>query len=134
MSTAILAPVLATPGTDHGGALELTILMPCLDEALTIGDCIRKALAFLEGQRIAGEVVVVDNGSTDGSPRIAEELGARVVHADERGYGAALAVGIQAAAGRYVIMGDSDGSYDFGGLAPFVELLRKGCDLVMGNR
>ncbi len=108
--------------------------MPCLNEARTLPGCIRKALAFLEENRVAGEVIVADNGSTDGSIELAEELNARVVRVPVRGYGAALAAGIEAAKGRYVIMGDSDESYDFSALLPFVEKLREGYDLVMGNR
>jgi len=114
--------------------MELTILMPCLNEAATISRCIAKARAFLERASIAGEVLVADNGSTDDSCPLAEAAGARVVHAAERGYGAALRVGIEAARGRYVIMGDADDSYDFGRLEPFVERLRAGFPLVMGNR
>jgi glycosyltransferase involved in cell wall biosynthesis len=108
--------------------------MPCLNEARTIGTCIRKAQASFERIGIAGEVVVADNGSTDGSQEIAEELGARVVLVQERGYGAALTGGIAAARGRWVIMGDADDSYDFADLEPFVRQLREGYDLVAGNR
>lgn len=114
--------------------LELTILMPCLNEAETLAICIRKALGYLERSGVAGEVVIADNGSTDGSQAIATELGARVVAIPARGYGAALLGGIQAARGRYVIMGDSDDSYDFSRLDGFVEKLRDGWQLVMGNR
>jgi glycosyltransferase involved in cell wall biosynthesis len=113
---------------------ELTILMPCLNEAETIERCIRKAQGFLDRSGIAGEILVADNGSTDGSQAIAERLGARVVPVPRRGYGAALIAGIEAAQGRYVIMGDSDDSYDFSRLDAFVEELRAGADLVMGNR
>lgn len=113
---------------------ELTILMPCLNEAETIETCIRKARAYLRRSEIDGEIVIADNGSTDGSQRLAEALGARVVAVPVRGYGAALSAGIAAARGRYVIMGDSDGSYDFSRLDGFVEKLRGGYDLVMGNR
>src|ERR1700691_4718225 len=116
------------------GACELTILMPCLDEAETIAACVAKARRFLERTGIAGEVVVADNGSTDGSQAIAQRLGARVVDIAERGYGAALIGGIHAARGTYVIMGDSDDSYDFAALDPFVAELRAGHALVMGNR
>jgi glycosyltransferase involved in cell wall biosynthesis len=115
-------------------AVELTILMPCLNEAETVGTCIGKAQRFLAQAAISGEVLIADNGSTDGSQAIAEKLGARVVPVANRGYGAALIGGIQAANGRYVIMGDADDSYDFSALAPFVERLRNGADLVMGNR
>ncbi|MBW7920656.1 MAG: glycosyltransferase family 2 protein [Rubellimicrobium sp.] len=113
---------------------ELTILMPCLNEAETLGACIRKAQGFLERSGIDGEVLVSDNGSTDGSREIAESLGARVVLAPRKGYGAALSAGIDAAHGRYVIMGDSDDSYDFSSLDAFVAELRGGAELVMGNR
>jgi glycosyltransferase involved in cell wall biosynthesis len=116
------------------GAIELTILMPCLNEAETIGVCVWKAKRYLAKAGIAGEVVVADNGSTDGSQMIAEGLGARVVPVTERGYGAALQGGIAAARGRYIIMGDADDSYDFTSLDGFVERLRGGADLVMGNR
>ena len=113
---------------------ELSIVMPCLNEALTLRSCVEKAQRFFEEHEIAGEVVVADNGSTDGSIEIAESLNARVVRVPRRGYGAALAAGIEAAKGRYVIMGDSDESYDFSDLSPFVDKLRAGYDLVMGNR
>jgi glycosyltransferase involved in cell wall biosynthesis len=115
-------------------SVEVTILMPCLNEAETIGTCIRKAQQFLSQADISGEVLVADNGSTDGSGEIAEKLGARIVPIADRGYGAALIGGIQAASGRYVIMGDADDSYDFSALMPFIERLRDGADLVMGNR
>ncbi|MCR6656913.1 MAG: glycosyltransferase family 2 protein [Opitutus sp.] len=115
-------------------SLELTILMPCLNEALTIPACVKKAQVFLRDHQIEGEVVVADNGSTDGSRELATELGARVVPVPVRGYGAALAAGIESARGRFVIMGDSDDSYDFSALLPFVEKLREGYELVMGNR
>lgn len=114
--------------------LELTILMPCLNEAETIGICVWKAMRYLAGAGMAGEVLVADNGSTDGSQTIAEGLGARVVAVAERGYGAALQGGIAAARGRFIIMGDADDSYDFTALDGFVEKLRGGADLVMGNR
>jgi glycosyltransferase involved in cell wall biosynthesis len=114
--------------------LELTILMPCLNEAETLAACIGKARAFLDRTGIAGEILIADNGSTDGSQAIAEGLGARVVAVPERGYGAALGGGIQAARGRFVIMGDADDSYDFSRLDAFIEQLRAGADLVMGNR
>ena len=114
--------------------LELTILMPCLNEVETLASCIAKARGFLARSGIRGEVLVADNGSTDGSQTIAEAAGARVVHIAERGYGSALRSGIRAARGRYVIMGDSDDSYDFSDLGLFVEKLRQGYQLVMGNR
>jgi glycosyltransferase involved in cell wall biosynthesis len=113
---------------------ELSVVIPCLNEARTLGICIRKAQESFRRLGVAGEVVVADNGSTDGSQAIAEELGARVVPVRERGYGAALAGGIAAARGRWVIMGDADDSYDFSQLEPFVERLRAGYDVVNGNR
>ncbi|WP_224701291.1 glycosyltransferase family 2 protein [Devosia aquimaris] len=115
-------------------AVELTILMPCLNEAETLAVCIGKAQGFLTRTGIAGEVLIADNGSTDGSQAIAEAHGARVIAVEERGYGAALAAGIASARGHYVIMGDADDSYDFSRLDAFVAELRDGADLVMGNR
>lgn len=114
--------------------IELSILMPCLNEAETLAMCVRKAQAFLAASGIVGEVVVADNGSTDGSRQIANALGARLVGVETRGYGAALIGGIAAAQGRYVVMGDADDSYDFSALMPFVQALRDGGELVMGNR
>ncbi len=115
-------------------ACELTILMPCLNEAETLATCIRKARDFLARSGVAGEVLIADNGSTDGSQAIAVVNGARVVPIAEKGYGSALIGGIRAARGRYVIMGDSDDSYDFSRLEAFVAQLRQGFALVMGNR
>lgn len=114
--------------------LELTILMPCLNEAETLAACIRKAQGFLARAGIEGEILIADNGSTDGSVDLARAADARVVAVTERGYGAALAGGIAAARGRYVVMGDADDSYDFSNLDAFVAALRDGADLVMGNR
>ncbi|MFN7054154.1 glycosyltransferase family 2 protein [Hyphomonas sp.] len=114
--------------------VELTILMPCLNEAETLKVCIEKALGYLERSGVTGEVVVADNGSTDGSQEIARAAGARVVDVPVRGYGAALIGGSTAARGRYIIMGDADDSYDFSSLDAFVGALRGGADLVMGNR
>jgi glycosyltransferase involved in cell wall biosynthesis len=113
---------------------ELSILMPCLNEAETLATCIRKAQRAIEDLDVVGEVVIADNGSTDGSPEIAASLGARVIHVAEKGYGSALLGGIKAARGKYIIMGDADDSYDFTNLGPFLENLRAGYDLVMGNR
>lgn len=113
---------------------ELTVVIPCLDEAETLGICIEKAQRFFRAYEVSGEVVVADNGSTDGSQAIAEKLGARVVGVSERGYGAALRVGIAAARTPYVAMADGDDSYDFLGLMPFLAKLREGYALVMGNR
>jgi glycosyltransferase involved in cell wall biosynthesis len=114
--------------------IELSILMPCLNEAETLATCILKARDYLDRSGISGEIVIADNGSTDGSQAIATELGARVVDVAEKGYGAALIGGIAAAHGTYVIMGDADDSYDFSNLDHFVERLRAGDQLVMGNR
>lgn len=114
--------------------LELSIVMPCLDEARTVGACVEKALRGLRENGVTGEVVVADNGSTDGSREIAAGAGARVVPVAERGYGAALRAGIEAARGRYVLMGDADDSYDFLDSMKFVEALRSGQDMVLGNR
>ena len=115
-------------------APELSVVLPCLNEKETVGDCVRKALAALRSARIHGEIIVADNGSTDGSIEAAISAGARVVHVDHRGYGNALRGGIQAAHGTYVLMADSDDSYDFSHIPRFIEQLRKGSDLVMGNR
>src|SRR5919202_5902616 len=114
--------------------LELSILMPCLNEAETLEICIEKAQKSLRELDIAGEVIIADNGSTDGSQDIATRMGARVVPVTAKGYGSALMGGILAARGVYIIMGDADDSYDFSNLGAFVEKLRGGCDLVMGNR
>ncbi|MBN8883429.1 MAG: glycosyltransferase family 2 protein [Salana multivorans] len=122
------------PPAPSSETIELSIVMPCLDEAETLETCIRKAQGYLKRSGVVGEVVIADNGSTDGSQEIARRLGARVVDVPEKGYGAALMGGIKAARGEFVIMGDADDSYDFSNLDPFVERLRAGDDLVMGNR
>jgi hypothetical protein len=114
--------------------MELTILMPCLNEAETVATCVRKARSFLTRTGIAGEVLVADNGSTDGSPQLARGAGARVVEISEKGYGNALLGGIEAATGRYVIMADADDSYDFSRLDAFVDGLRAGNTMVIGHR
>jgi len=115
-------------------AVELTVLMPCLNEARTVASCVMAARRFLVASGVAGEVLVADNGSTDGSQDLARRAGARVIDVPRRGYGAALRAGIAAARGRYVIMGDADESYDFSALQAYVDLLRGGAQLVMGNR
>jgi glycosyltransferase involved in cell wall biosynthesis len=117
-----------------GKLVELSIVMPCLNERETVGRCVRKALNSLREAGINGEVIVSDNGSTDGSIEIAESEGARVIHAEEKGYGSALKGGILAARGIYVLMADSDDSYEFSHAMRFLEHLRTGSDLVMGNR
>lgn len=130
-----IASFAAKDGREHAQTqVELSIVMPCLNEAETLAICIRKAQRFLQESGVSGEVIVADNGSTDGSRQIATGMGARLVGVNERGYGAALIGGIAAARGRYVVMGDADDSYDFAHLMPFVEALRAGGQLVMGNR
>jgi glycosyltransferase involved in cell wall biosynthesis len=114
--------------------VELSVVMPCLNEAETVETCVRKALASFAEQDVDGEVIIADNGSTDGSQQLARDAGARVVPVTAKGYGSALMGGIRAARGTYVAMGDADDSYDFTGLMPFLEQLRDGADLVMGNR
>jgi glycosyltransferase involved in cell wall biosynthesis len=115
-------------------AVELTIVMPCLNEAETLETCIKKAQSFLDSSGISGEIVIGDNGSTDGSIEIARRCGARVINIPIRGYGAALYGAVSSARGKYCVMGDSDDSYDFSDLGAFVKELRAGADLVMGNR
>ena len=115
-------------------AIEVSIVMPCLDEAETLATCIRKARSAIESGGLSAEIIVADNGSTDGSPLIAKELGARVVDVARKGYGSALLGGIAAARGEFVVMGDADDSYDFTAIAPLIAKLREGYDLVMGNR
>ena len=124
----------ATSGSGNPPAtVELSIVLPCLNEAETLAACLAKARRFLDESKVAGEIIVADNGSSDGSPELAAQLGARVVSVAERGYGSALMGGITAARGRFVIMGDADDSYDFTALAPFLEQLRAGCDLLRGK-
>ncbi len=118
----------------HEEPLELSVVMPCLNEEETLATCIRKAQRAIAEANIAGEVIVADNGSTDRSVEIAEQLGACVVHVKAKGYGNALMGGIAAAGGKFIVMGDADDSYDFGHIPRFVEELRRGSDLVMGNR
>jgi hypothetical protein len=117
--------------TEH---VELSIVMPCLNEAETLAICIRKAREGLAEAQVTGEIIVADNGSTDGSLEIAQREGARIVHVAQRGYGSALRAGIEAAYGHYALMADSDDSYDLRGVKPFVEKLREGNQLVMGTR
>jgi glycosyltransferase involved in cell wall biosynthesis len=115
-------------------SLEISVVMPCLNEHETVAICVRKALNTLHEHGISGEVIVADNGSTDGSIELALTEGARVVHVSDKGYGAALKGGFEAARGKYLLMGDCDDSYDFSHIPRFVEKLRSGADLVMGNR
>lgn len=118
----------------HSETVEVSVVMPCLNEAQTLASCIGKAQRALWDANIAGEIIVADNGSSDGSIEIAEKMGARVVNVPTRGYGSALQGGIAAASGKYVVMGDADDSYDFGHIPRFVEQLRQGADVVVGNR
>ena len=127
-----IAPQPAPPAGD--GQIEVTVVIPCLDEVRSIGTCVDKALRGLEAAGVRGEVVVSDNGSTDGSVEEALAHGARVVHAARRGYGNALKDGIEAARGAFIVMGDADDSYDFLELPKFVEKLRDGYDLAQGCR
>lgn len=119
---------------DKETGLELTIVMPCLNEAETLTSCITKAKSFLSSANVSGEIIVSDNGSTDGSPEIAAKNGARVIHVAERGYGAAIFAGCMQAKGKYIIFGDADDSYDFSDLMPFLKKLREGIEFVNGNR
>ncbi len=138
MSTHTHDPVaeaeLARPASPTQDGCKVSIVMPCLNEAESLAPCVKKARDAIEQLGINGEVLVADNGSTDGSVELAESLGARVVHVQARGYGSALQGGFAAARGEYILMGDADGSYDFGHLGRFVEKLDEGFDLVMGNR
>ncbi len=124
----------STDAIEASKQIEVTVVMPCLNEARTVGICVAKARAALETLGVSGEIIVADNGSNDGSQVIALAHGARVVPVARKGYGAALQGGIAAALGRYIIMGDADDSYDFTNLEPFIARLRQGDDLVMGNR
>jgi glycosyltransferase involved in cell wall biosynthesis len=119
---------------DAPSQIEVSVVIPCLNEANSIGYCVEKAISAFKAAGLRGEVVVGDNGSTDGSIEIAEKLGARVVHAEQKGYGAALQAGIAASRGAFIVMGDADDSYDFTEVPRFVEAWRKGYDVVMGNR
>jgi hypothetical protein len=131
LSTLFEAP---TTGKPEAADLEVSVVMPCLNESRTVARCVDKAVRALADMGVRGEVIVADNGSTDGSQDLAQRHGARVVHVAQRGYGSALQGGIAAARGRFIIMGDADDSYDFSNLRPFVDRLRQGDDLVMGNR
>lgn len=113
---------------------EVSVVIPCLNEVNSLSFCVEKALRSFQSAGLRGEVVVADNGSTDGSIEIAEKLGARVVRVEQRGYGSALRAGIGASRGAFVIMGDADDSYDFSDVPRFVEMWRQGNDVVMGNR
>ena len=127
----------ARPSAEIAGAshlVEVSVVIPCLNEAESLAFCLDKAMKAFRAAGLSGEVIVADNGSTDGSIQIAEEHGARVIRVPERGYGAALRAGIAASRGPFIIMGDADDSYDFTEVPRFVEKLREGHDIVMGNR
>ncbi len=128
------AVALAETHRGEAPEIEVSVVMPCLNEAATVGKCVAKARRALEEAQLRSEIIVADNGSTDGSPQIAEQMGARVLHVPLRGYGSALRGGITAARGELIVMGDADDSYDFGQIGVFIEKLREGYDLVMGNR
>jgi glycosyltransferase involved in cell wall biosynthesis len=121
-------------GDRHADAVEVSIVMPCLNEVETLAVCIANARQAIEQGGYPAEIIVADNGSTDGSQLVARELGARVVDVQRKGYGSALIGGIDAAQGRFIVMGDADASYDFAAMAPLIDKLREGYDLVVGNR
>jgi glycosyltransferase involved in cell wall biosynthesis len=121
-------------GDRHADAVEVSIVMPCLNEVETLAVCIANARQAIEQGGYPAEIIVADNGSTDGSQLVARELGARVVDVSRKGYGSALIGGIDAAQGRFIVMGDADASYDFAAMAPLIDKLREGYDLVVGNR
>jgi len=127
-------PTQAFVSTEASPSIEVSVVIPCLNEALTIGACIDGALGAFRGHGVAGEVVVADNGSTDGSIDIARERGARVVRAEVKGYGSALRTGIRAARGCFVVLGDADGSHDFAEIDRFINKWHEGYDFVIGNR
>lgn len=124
---------IASPGCKKN-APEISIVMPCLNEARSLPHCLARAFSFLESNQMPGEVIVVDNGRLDESSAVANNLGALVIEEKQKGYGAAIMAGARAARGKYIIIGDADDRYDFSRLLPFVELLRQGNELVIGNR
>ncbi|MFI5071533.1 MAG: glycosyltransferase family 2 protein, partial [Terriglobales bacterium] len=123
-----------TPDFADPDTPELSVILPCLNEENSVAGCIEQILRTFAEQKIAGEIIVADNGSTDKSPEIARNAGATVISVKDRGYGSALRGGIAAARGKYIIMGDADGTYDFTQIPAFLQKLRSGCELVMGNR
>lgn len=125
---------MVTKAMDNNNFLELSIVLPCLNEEHTVGICVDKAMMFLQSYKVRGEVIVADNGSTDRSVEIAKTQGAKVINIASKGYGNALRGGFDAAQGKFIIMADSDDSYDLMNLMPFLEKLRLGYELVMGNR
>ena len=134
MGTILISESSQSERSDISGGVEVSVVIPCLNEANSLSYCVDKAVKAFAAAGLAGEVVVADNGSTDGSIQIAEEHGARVIRVAERGYGAALRAGIAGSRGSFIIMGDADDSYDFSDVPRFVEKLREGNDMVMGNR
>src|SRR5437660_7460271 len=134
MKTTLVSDSALREATGETRPVEVSVVIPCLNEANSLAYCVDKARKVLQEAGLSGEVVVADNGSTDGSIEIAEEHGARVIRVTQRGYGAALRAGIAAARGPLIIMGDADDSYDFTDVPRFVEKLREGYDIVMGNR
>src|SRR6266436_8686858 len=134
LKTTASSDAASVPEAEVIEAPEVSVVIPCLNEALSIGACVDKAVAALEAEGIRGEVVVSDNGSTDGSVEIAESHGARVVHTTVKGYGSALRNGIEQARGEFIILGDADGSHDFSEIGRFVNKWREGYEFVMGNR
>jgi glycosyltransferase involved in cell wall biosynthesis len=134
MGTVLTSEGAQATRTDESPGIEVSVVIPCLNEANSLAYCVDKAIKAFRAAGLSGEVVVADNGSTDGSIQIAEEHGARVIHVAQRGYGAALRAGIDGSRGAFIIMGDADDSYDFSELPRFVEKLREGNDIVMGNR
>ena len=134
MGTVLASEKSQSERVDSSVPVAVSVVIPCLNEANSLGSCIDKAVTAFRAAGLAGEVIVADNGSTDGSMQIAEERGARVVRVEERGYGSALRAGIAAARGPFIVMGDADDSYDFGEVPKFAEMLRQGYDVVMGNR
>ncbi len=134
MSTVLASERAQATRADTSQPVEVSVVIPCLNEAQSLAFCLDKAMKAFRAAGLSGEVIVADNGSTDGSIRIAQEHGARVIRVPERGYGAALRAGIAASRGPFIIMGDADDSYDFTEVPRFVEKLREGHDIVTGNR
>jgi len=134
MKTTLVSDSALREATGETRPVEVSVVIPCLNEANSLAYCVDKARKALQEAGLSGEVVVADNGSTDGSIEIAEEHGARVIRVTQRGYGAALRAGIAGARGPFIIMGDADDSYDFSDVPRFVEKLREGNDIVLGNR
>src|SRR5436309_6828682 len=134
MKTTLVSDSALREATGETRPVEVSVVIPCLNEANSLAYCVDKARKALQEAGLSGEVVVADNGSTDGSIELAEKLGARLIRVEQRGYGAALRAGIAAARGPFIVMGDADDSYDFSDVPRFVEKWRQGNDVVMGNR